>query len=150
MEQNLFEEIKEVNQFNYKTVGKQLVSAPLNAEQYCDLSDSETEEEPEIEDTSFEHVYFADFESFTKNEADSDIQHDPFLICHCRYSIKEDKTSKVKHGRNIFSLLNDIVKYKSDHHKFLVYFHNLSYDAAFILKEYVDISSFLMIDGSII
>lgn len=34
--------------------------------------------------------------------------------------------------------------------KFLVYFHNLSYDAAFILKEYVKISSFLMINGSVL
>ena len=71
----------------------------------------EAETEAETVDTSFEHVYFADFESFTKNEANADIQHDPFLICHCRYSIKEDKTSEVKHGRNIFSLLNDILKY---------------------------------------
>jgi hypothetical protein len=64
----------------------------------------------------------------------------------------------MSNGRNIFSLLNSILKPLTEEFitenkgiaRFLVYFHNLSYDAAFILKEYVKISSFIMVNGSVL
>lgn len=35
MKCGLFEEVIQSNQFNYKQIDKQLIGAPLKAEQYC-------------------------------------------------------------------------------------------------------------------
>ena len=59
-------------------------------------------------------------------------------------------------GRNIFSLLNhisrneknedDAVENESGNNN-LVYFHNLSYDASFIIKEFVNGKSLVKLSG---
>jgi hypothetical protein len=116
------------------------------------------EEVKKVKDKSFHKIYFADFESFTKSEMKENIQHDPFLICYNHYDVKTNKLSPMSNGRNIFSLLNHIYKSLTTLEilenkkvaRHLVYFHNLSYDTAFILKEFVKISSFLMVNGSVL
>jgi hypothetical protein len=55
------------------------------------------DEEPKEkkEKQPFERIYFADFETFTKNENKDDIQHDPFLLCYNYFSTMENKLNPV-------------------------------------------------------
>jgi len=53
-----------------------MISAPLNAENYCEelLTEEESEEpEEKITEIKFESIYFADFESFTKDDNNENI-----------------------------------------------------------------------------
>jgi hypothetical protein len=63
MECGLFDEVKDLNQYNFKTQSKQLVSAPQEAEKYCELFESKEKKEK----SGPASIYFADFESFTKD-----------------------------------------------------------------------------------
>lgn len=58
-------------------------------EDYDDIEESEEQEETDIKkDKTFKKIYFADFETMTKNESKDSIQHEPFLICHNNYDLK--------------------------------------------------------------
>ena len=46
---------------------KKLVSAPLQAEKFCKETTATKKEENDTKN-KFDYVYFADFESFTKND----------------------------------------------------------------------------------
>ena len=120
-------------------------------------------EEKVKKDKIYNKIFFADFESFTVDSNNINKQHEAFLLCFNHFDPVTNELTQPRNGRNIFSLMNYIerlteevenedvdenedIKFPS----FLVYFHNLSYDAAFIIKEQLCIQDFLMVDGNIL
>ncbi|CAL6006003.1 Hypothetical_protein [Hexamita inflata] len=73
-ELNMFEEIKDYNEFNYKENSKQVISAPDNAQDYC----SETKEFIEKEN-HFDKILYADTEAFTIDSEGKFIKHKCYL-----------------------------------------------------------------------
>ncbi|CAL6092827.1 DNA_polymerase [Hexamita inflata] len=107
----------------------------------------ETEETEEIEKREIRQlIIYADFESTTKDENNNNIVHKPFLLC---WTVNGDE---FYHGRTIFSLIEFIQDkaVQESYNKFLVLYHNLSYDASFILQQQIKISSILKPDNQII
>ncbi|CAL6053829.1 DNA_polymerase [Hexamita inflata] len=149
MSNNLLQEITEVNAHNLKDQLKKIVSAPIDCNGLQNIKKQEQEEEKEEQEEEQDKriIIYADFESFTKNHKGESIKHEPFLLCFTNGL----NTDEILHGRNIYSLLNHIDQITEKEKKNLyVYFHNLSYDAAFILKEQLQINTVLRSDGNLI
>ncbi|CAL6016535.1 DNA_polymerase [Hexamita inflata] len=133
-ELNMFEEIKDYNEFNYKENSKQVISAPDNAEDYC----QETKEFKEREN-HFDKILYADTEAFTIDSQGEYIKHKCYMCVWADGDI-------VKSSRDVNGLVRYIHKcYENERHvtkknnlpdrQVLIYMHNLSYDCQFILKE---------------
>ncbi|CAL5975618.1 DNA_polymerase [Hexamita inflata] len=148
-ELNMFEEIKDYNEFNYKENSKQVISAPDNAEDYC----QETKEFKEREN-NFDKILYADTEAFTIDSQGEYIKHKCYMCVWADGDI-------VKSSRDVNGLVRYIHKcYENERHvtkqnnlpdkQVLVYMHNLSYDCQFILKEQYQIDDMIQNNGKVL
>ncbi|CAL6050471.1 DNA_polymerase [Hexamita inflata] len=148
-ELNMFEEIKDYNEFNYKENSKQVISAPDNAQDYC----SETKEFIEKEN-HFDKILYADTEAFTIDSEGKFIKHKCYLCVWADGDI-------IKSSRDVNGLVRYIDKcYIDEKHdakknnfpdkQVLIYMHNLSYDCQFILKEQYQIEDMIQNNGKVL
>ncbi|CAL6005040.1 DNA_polymerase [Hexamita inflata] len=148
-ELNMFEEIKDYNEFNYKENSKQVISAPDNAQDYC----SETKEFIEKEN-HFDKILYADTEAFTIDSEGKYIKHKCYLCVWADGDI-------IKSSRDVNGLVRYIDKcYIDEKHdakknnfpdkQILIYMHNLSYDCQFILKEQYQIEDMIQNNGKVL
>ncbi|CAL5975214.1 DNA_polymerase [Hexamita inflata] len=148
-ELNMFEEIKDYNEFNYKENSKQVISAPANAEDYC----QETKEFKEKEN-HFDKILYADTEAFTIDSQGEYIKHKCYMCVWADGDI-------VKSSRDVNGLVRYIHKcYENERHitkknnlpdkQVLIYMHNLSYDCQFILKEQYQIDDMIQNNGKVL
>ncbi|CAL6081082.1 DNA_polymerase [Hexamita inflata] len=148
-ELNMFEEIKDYNEFNYKENSKQVISAPDNAEDYC----QETKEFKEREN-NFDKILYADTEAFTIDSQGEYIKHKCYMCVWADGDI-------VKSSRDVNGLVRYIHKcYENEKHiakknnlpdkQVLIYMHNLSYDCQFILKEQYQIDDMIQNNGKVL
>ncbi|CAL6080352.1 DNA_polymerase [Hexamita inflata] len=148
-ELNMFEEIKDYNEFNYKENSKQVISAPDNAQDYC----SETKEFIEKEN-HFDKILYADTEAFTIDSEGKYIKHKCYLCVWADGDI-------IKSSRDVNGLVRYIDKcYIDEKHdakknnfpdkQVLIYMHNLSYDCQFILKEQYQIEDMIQNNGKVL
>ncbi|CAL5979631.1 DNA_polymerase [Hexamita inflata] len=148
-ELNMFEEIKDYNEFNYKENSKQVISAPDNAEDYC----QETKEFKEREN-NFDKILYADTEAFTIDSQGEYIKHKCYMCVWADGDI-------VKSSRDVNGLVRYIHKcYENERHiakknnlpdkQVLIYMHNLSYDCQFILKEQYQIDDMIQNNGKVL
>ncbi|CAL6020249.1 DNA_polymerase [Hexamita inflata] len=148
-ELNMFEEIKDYNEFNYKENSKQVISAPDNAQDYC----SETKEFIEKEN-HFDKILYADTEAFTIDNEGKFIKHKCYLCVWADGDI-------IKSSRDVNGLVRYIDKCYIDERpaakknnlpdkQVLIYMHNLSYDCQFILKEQYQIEDMIQNNGKVL
>ncbi|CAL6077455.1 DNA_polymerase [Hexamita inflata] len=161
MEQGLFQEIENPNIYNQNE--DKPISAPIDCQPFQKFPQNSsalkehTEETQQIREdnkdsqTDIVHmckqlIVYADFESFTKDENDNNIVHKPFLLC---WTVDGET---VYSGKTIFSLIDYIeqMMIQEGYSKFLVLYHNLSYDASFILQQQITIRDILKPDNQII
>ncbi|CAL6032980.1 DNA_polymerase [Hexamita inflata] len=173
-ELNMFEEIKDYNEFNYKQNSKQVISAPANAEDYCLLSNQsrihqeafeQLQEDPQNQDAKnkynegikhhdFNKILFADTEAFTIDDEGKFINHECYLCVWADGDIYE--SSKDVNGliRYIYKLYEndeyEKTKFNKPQSSVLVYFHNLSYDCQFIIKEKYEINDVIQNNGKML
>ncbi|CAL6107171.1 DNA_polymerase [Hexamita inflata] len=154
---NMFEEIKDYNEFNYKQNSKQLISAPDNAEDYCKLSfqSIDHQQHPNDDDIpkchSFDKILFADTEAFTIDDDGKFINHECYLCVWADGDIYQESKDVNGLMRYIYKIYENEeykkVKGGKAQNNVLVYWHNLSYDCQFIIKEKYQIDDVIQNNG---
>ncbi|CAL6030208.1 DNA_polymerase [Hexamita inflata] len=161
MESGLFQEIENPNIYNQNE--DKPISAPIDCqpfqkfpqnssalkqhtEETLQIREDNKDKQTEIVQVGKQLIVYTDFESFTKDENDNNIVHKPFLLC---WTVDGET---VYSGKTIFSLINYIedMMIQEGYSKFLVLYHNLSYDASFILQQQITIRDILKPDNQII
>ena len=97
---NMFEEIKELNEFNYCENTKKTAEMPSEPWKFCSLPDNFEEN---VKD--YQMIIAADFEAFTVNDNGTYIQHEEFLCCW-----KDIKTNITGNSASIHGLVKNIKK----------------------------------------